>query len=114
VFPLIIEDSTPLKTLHEKTGIEFSPVNLVLVSFYENAASSSELCAGRIRFLQWAELGFVLFPLAYVFFFVRNVFLGMSLTEARLEIPFVKEIWCYRNDEAYTKTRHHYQWLNFV
>ena len=112
--PIIIENSKVPVWLSKVSPIEIGAISLGIAVFARGGLFEHQIQHETIHYYQWRELGFVLFPLLYGFFHVRNRFLGMSGEEAYYENPFEREAYIREGDEGYLAKRPHYAWLNYV
>ena len=113
--PIIIENSKVPVWLSKVSPIEIGAISLGIAVFARDELLEHEVQHETIHYYQWRELGFILFPLLYGFFHLRNrLYLRMSGEEAYYENPFEREAYIHEGDEDYLAKRPHYAWLHFV
>ena len=112
--PIIIENSKVPVWLSKISPINIGAISLGIAVFARDELLEHEVQHETIHYRQWRELGFVLFPLLYGFFHLRNRLLGMSGEEAYYENPFEQEAYTREGDEDYLTKRQHYAWLNYL
>jgi hypothetical protein len=112
--PIFFENSRIPRILSRVSPIDIGAISLGIAVFARATLDEDTRRHETIHYRQWRELGFVLFPLLYGFFYARNRLWGMSGEEAYFEIPFEREAYVHESDEGYLARRPFWAWINFA
>lgn len=114
IFPKFVEDSRIPALLSKVGPIEISAISLGMFVFSRGKISAVTRQHESIHYLQWRELGFVLFPPLYGWFYLRNRLRGLSPQQAYLQNPFEREAYTQQSAWQYLQRRHFLAWLDFL
>lgn len=111
--PVFVENSFVPVCLSYFSPIRIRAISLGLFVFARGTLTQTTRQHETIHFRQWVELGFVLFPILYLFFWLREKMKGATGAEAYLAIPFEREAYAYEGVEGYLDYRKPYAWWHF-
>ena len=112
--PVFVENSRVPVVLSKISPIDIGAISLGLFVFSRGEISEVTRQHETIHYRQWRELGFVLFPLLYGFFHLRNrLYLRMSGEEAYYENPFEREAYDHQTTEGYLDDRKLWAWIKY-
>lgn len=113
MFPIFVENSRIPVFLSFFSPIEIGAISLGLFVFSRGEISELTRKHETIHYHQWRELGFVLFPILYGFYFLLNKAKGMSGEKAYYNIPFEKEAYIRQDTPNYLAERRIWAWLDY-
>lgn len=113
MFPIFIEHSKVPVILSFFSPIEIGAISLGLFVFSRGEINQATRQHETIHYYQWRELGFILFPILYGFYFLLNKIKGMSGEEAYYNIPFEREAYAHHNTDNYLADRPIWAWLKY-
>ena len=113
MFPIFVENSKVPVIASYFNAIDTWAISLGIFVFCRGEMSEVTRQHETIHYHQWRELGFILFPILYGFYFYLNRFRGMDGVEAYYAIPFEKEAYAHQSTEGYLETRPFWAWLNY-
>ena len=111
--PIFFENSKVPAVLSKISPITIGAISLGLFVFSRKTISGTTRQHETIHYLQWRELGFILFPLLYGGYWLRNRIKGMDGSKAYYEIPFEREAYTHQETGDYLSTRRFWAWLKF-
>lgn len=113
-FPIFIEESRVPALLSKVGPIEISAISLGVFVFSRGKVEETTRQHESIHYMQWRELGFVLFPLIYGWFYLRNLLRGLPPEQAYLQNPLEKEAYAEQSSWKYLERRPFLAWLNYL
>lgn len=113
-FPKFVENSSIPALLSKVGPVEISAISLGMFVFSRDKISAVTRQHETIHYVQWRELGFVLFPPLYGWFYLRNRASGIPAFLAYREIPFEREAYEMQSATDYLQKRPFWAWLNYV
>jgi hypothetical protein len=114
MFPVFVENSRIPAILSFFSPIEIGAISLGLFVFSREDIGDITRQHESIHYHQWRELGFVLFPLLYGFYYFFNMARGMIGEEAYYAIPFEREAYDHQETEGYLESRRFYAWIDHI
>jgi len=109
-FPIFIENSRIPVILSKVAPIDIYAISLGPFIICRSTMGERTKNHESIHFRQWLELGFVLFPIMYSLYWLRNKINGMDGFESYRMIPFEVEAYDNEGDLDYLSKRKHYAW----
>ena len=112
--PIFIENSKIPVWLSKISPIDIYAISLGPFVVCRSKMNERTRIHETIHYKQWVELGFVLFPILYLFFWIRNLALGRRGIEAYMLIPFETEAYENDRDISYPFKRKKYSWWKLI
>ena len=112
-FPIFYENSRIPVWLSYVSPIEIGAISLALFVFSRGEMSEETKQHEAIHYHQWRELGFLLFPLLYGFYYLLNYIRYRDGSLAYMSIPFEQEAYGAQDLEGYLDDRPFMAWLNY-
>lgn len=108
----IIENSWIVALCNRFLGVNIDALTIgPLLLFCELADNKELLQHESIHAEQYKDLGYIGFPIVYVYDYVRNILKGMSAYDAYASTRAEKEAYQYESDLNYLKRRKRWMWL---
>ena len=114
MFPVFVENSRIPVILSFFSPIEIGAISLGLFVFSRGDIDEITRKHESIHYHQWRELGFILFPVLYGFYFLLNKARGMKAEEAYYNIPFEREAYIQQDNPNYLTKRQVWAWLDYI
>ena len=111
-FPVFFENSSVPKVLTKISPIKIGAITIGPFVFCDGEISDSLRRHESIHWEQYKECFIIGFLILYGFFWIRNIFEGLSGEGAYYNIPFEKEAYDNQDDEEYLLNRKRYAWVS--
>ena len=111
--PVFVENSRVPVVLSKISPIDIGAISLGLFVFSRGEISEVTRQHETIHYRQWLELGFILFPILYGWFWLWNRLKGQSGEPAYFNIPFEREAYDHQTTEGYLDDRKLWAWLKY-
>ena len=113
MFPIFVENSRVPVILSYFSPIDIWAISLGIFVFSRGLIGPVTRQHETIHYHQWRELGFVLFPVLYVWYWLRNLLRGMDGEDAYYAIPFEEEAYDHERTPNYFEDRIKWAWLEY-
>ena len=113
--PIFIPNSR-LILLIRKLPIPINPMAISLIFWVISSEELDDVVKNheRIHYRQWIECGIVLFPILYVYYYVKNLCKGLSGRDSYYKIPFEIEAYIYEEKQDYLENRKKFKWRDYI
>lgn len=110
---IFIENSAVPRILSALAPIDIHAITIGPFVFCRKEISETTKNHENIHWQQYLDLGIILFPILYYFYYAKYFFLTGDKKAAYYLIPFEREAYANQEDLNYWKNRKRFSWLNY-
>ena len=110
---IFIENSAVPRILSIFAPIDISAITIGPFVFCRHTASEVTRSHENIHWQQYLDVGILLFPILYYFYYFKYLFLTQDKKAAYYLIPFEREAYANQEDLDYWKNRKRFSWLKY-
>jgi len=112
-FPIFRENSKIPVWLSYVSPITIGAISLAFFVFSRGKMSAETKQHETIHYYQWRELGFLLFPLLYGYYYLKGYIKYREGAAAYMSIPFELEAYSCQDLEGYLGRRPFWAWVDY-
>lgn len=110
---IFIENSIVPKILSTVTPIDIFAITIGPFVFCRDVISEVTRNHENIHWQQYLDVGILVFPILYYFYYAKYFLLTRDKKAAYYLIPFEREAYANQDDLNYWKSRKRFSWLNY-
>jgi len=110
---IFFENSAVPRILSVFAPIDISAITIGPFVFCRNTISEVTKSHENIHWQQYLDVGVVLFPILYYFYYIKYFLLTRDGKSAYYLIPFEREAYANQEDLDYWKNRKRFSWLKY-